>query len=79
LGPHRQNYESLKHYLDHSGLDIKFRIRIFLGLTCEKIQRFPSFIDVAIGGLDFEERPLICGGYDINGNFRSDFRKFIPL
>lgn len=32
--------------------------------NCGKLRLFPSFISGPLGGLDFDNRPLICGGYD---------------
>jgi hypothetical protein len=38
--------------------------------SCSRIEDFPIYVDVAVGGLSFDDQPIICGGYDINGHFR---------
>ena len=30
--------------------------------SCERVERFPLSVAGAIGGLDFDENPMICGG-----------------
>ena len=41
---------------------VSIEIVSFSATSCEKVERFPLSVAGAIGGLDFDENPMICGG-----------------